>query len=58
MGVWKVASVSEVNIAIGRDKALVAFAGVSFPISLALDFNRHPEDEVGDFTIYVVPRSM
>lgn len=41
-----------------RDEALVAFAGVSFPVSLALEFNRHPEDEVSDFTVYVVPRGV
>lgn len=58
VGVWEIASVTEVNIAMSRDEALVAFAGVSLPVSLSLEFNRHPEDEFGDFTIYVVPRSV
>lgn len=58
VGVWEIATVAEVNITMGWDEALVALAGVSFPVSLAFEFNRHPEDEVVYFTIYVVPGSM
>ena len=58
VGVREIASVTEVNVTMGWYEALVPFAGVSLPVSLALEFNRHPVDEVIDLTIYVVPRSM